>query len=123
MNSKSAKIPRSPRLEVGAMHTRKKEASQRKRENRLHFSDTPLTEWMHFHAAASSEHMADLVYKPNIMSASRHWRHQQHKNTDSGLINHWKRLVYFNTLSRRRDNFIWFQEEFPHSQNGCWTEK
>ena len=32
-----------------------------------------------------------------------------------------KRLVYSNTLSGTRGHFHWFQEEFPHPENGCWT--
>ena len=39
-------------------------------------------------------------------------RNQKYKKTDFGLINHRWRLVYFNTLSGRRNHFSEFQEEF-----------
>ena len=39
-------------------------------------------------------------------------RNKDHTNTDFKLINHRKRLVYFNTLSGRHEHFHWFLEEF-----------
>ena len=45
------------------------------------------------------------------------------KNTEFGHINPENNEYIFNTSSEKHNYFIWIQGEFPHPQNGCWTQK
>ena len=110
MNSKSAEILRSFWQEVGATHTRKKDYPYAKENFDFTLASTVAVNRRSFTRPLAANTCANYVLLPDTKQclplATRYRRRSIIKDPQFRLINHRRRLVYFNTLSGRHDHLI-----------------
>ena len=115
INSKSAEFPRSTWEEVGMAHARGKKAHPCAKEKFALASASTVVQKGPFYMQPLEANTWMIKFSrptPCLLLASLHYRNWQYKNTNFGLINHRRRLVFLTPCLRDTTISFGFRKNF-----------